>query len=160
MPSSLTSRGNRGKHSFIVKRELLPASKRQKKSAVVVDLQIAHMKKVAPRSQRTAPIHQASNQRQHEDEFFSMNGEVQDKFGADEVGMRSATRAGEESKCETTSRQRVPANLEVTSSNLAANISADISAIKIPQRAPQEDSMQMSSIMLDQSALSLNNRQG
>ena len=159
MPSSLISRGNRGKHSFIVKRELLPASKRQKKSAVVVDLQIAHMKKVAPRSQRTAPIHQASNQRQHEEEFFSMNGEVQDKFGADEVGMRSATRAGEESKCETTSR-RVPANLEVTSSNLAANISADISAIKIPQRAPQENSMQMSSMMLDQSALSLNNGQG
>ena len=54
----------------------------------------------------------------------------------------------------------MPASLEVTSSNLAANISADISAIKIPQRAPQEDSMQMSSMMLDQSALSLNNRQG
>ena len=142
-----------------MKRELLPTSKRQKKSSVVVDLQIAHMKKVAPRSQRTAPIHHASNQRQHEEEFFSMNGDLQDKFGADEVGMRSATR-GEESKCETATHQRVPANLEVTSSNLAANISADISAIKIPQRAPQENSMQMSSMMLDQSALSLNNGQG
>ena len=101
-------------------------------------------------------MHHASNQRQHEDEFFSMNGEVQDKLGADDAAMRSARRAGEEIKFEPATQQRVPANLEVTRSNLAANISADISAIQIPQRAPQENSMQMSSMMLDQSALSMN----
>ena len=39
--------------------------------------------------------------------------------------------------------------------NLAANISNDMSVIQIPGRAPQEDSLQVSSVMLNQTGMSL-----
>ena len=83
MRNLFISEGNRGKHSFIVKRDVKSKAIARRTNAVRVNLPIKRMRESGPEvawSQR-APL---SNKRRQED--VDMTGDLVDKSGADELG--------------------------------------------------------------------------
>ena len=85
----------------------------------------------------------------------SNGDELVDKDGADRAEVPSD---GENVEMETRMgdlRKQVRAALDQSHGNSAANISEDLSVIQIPGRAPQENSLQVSSVMLNQTGMSL-----